>query len=456
MRLNWWRHRSLRARLTAAATLVIAAGLSTAAVLLVFRLHVTLIGGLDDNARQRARTVVAAVEAGRLPTRVLPASGDGTDVVQIVDDTGTPVATSANVAGQRRLFTFPAGPAGLDPPARTQMRVPVGEGEATLRVVALSTGLGQHRLTVYAGLPITEVDRSIGELTLSLLVGLPAVVALLAVVGWLLVGRALRPVEALRRQTADITASDLHRRLELPAAADEIHRLGQTFNDLLARLDAATDRQRQFIADAAHELRSPLAALRTQIEVALTHPGLAGPTMRTPDLLNDVTRLSRLVDDLVRLARLDASRVLRRDLVDLDDIVLGQCRRARTQSDITIDASRVSAAQVVGDPDSLETIIRNLLDNALRHADSRIAIELSTVDTSVEVAVADDGAGIPPADRKRVFERFTRLDDARARDTGGSGLGLAIVRELTEAYGGRVWIEDNHPGARVRIRLPAA
>ncbi|MGH3320336.1 MAG: ATP-binding protein [Streptosporangiaceae bacterium] len=448
----WWRRRSLRARLTAAATLVIAIGMALAAVLLVYQVYSELIDGLNNNARQRAQEIAATVHRGQLTSR-LPATGEGA-VAQVVDPTGRVVASSVNVSGNGRLFFFSPSIQGDEAVAHTVASVPLGEDDDPYQVVALAAGRGGHTFTVYAGLPRAEVDHSMDELTTALLVTLPALTALLAVVGWLLVGRAIRPVETLRAQAAEITATDLNRRLTLPAADDEIHRLGSTLNDLLARLEASTNQQRQFVADAAHELRSPLAALRAQIEVAAAHPDQAGWAEATPDLLDDTARLSRLVDDLVRLARLDASRALRCDPVDLDEIVFAEARRGRLRAPVPIDTSRVSAARISGDRDGLRRIVQNLLDNAVRHASGQVAVSLTAEDGQAELAVADDGPGIPAPDRERVFERFTRLDGARSRDAGGSGLGLAIVRELAHAHGGQVWIEDNDPGTRLRVRLP--
>jgi signal transduction histidine kinase len=262
-------------------------------------------------------------------------------------------------------------------------------------------------------------------------------------------------VDALRSQAAEITVSDLGRRLDVPPADDALGRLARTLNDLLARLDASTQRQREFVADAAHELRSPLSSLHTQLEVAVRHPGSTDWRTRGPALIEESERLSRLVDDLVRLARLDARPHLRKRPVDLDEIVFHEVLRARLSTSVLVDQHAVSAARVYGDGEALARVVRNLLDNAIRYAVDRIEVSLGVREGTAILVVADDGPGIPVADRRRVFERFTRLDGARARDTGGSGLGLAIAHEVITAHHGHIHVEDNDPGARIVIRIPA-
>ncbi|GAA0658869.1 ATP-binding protein [Kitasatospora atroaurantiaca] len=448
----WWARRSLRLRLSAAAGVVIAAALAGAAVLLVAWLHASLIHHLDQTALQRAQVVAAALETGGV-TSSLPASEEGDTAVQVIDSAGAVRASSTNLEGEPRLFTFSAATSG-DPQPRTVHGLPLGENGAW-RAVAVPAGTTPDPLTVYVAVPTATVDHNLAQLTTGLAVAVPVVVGLLTGVTWLLTGRALRPVDALRAQAAEITASDLGRRLDVPPANDDLGRLATTLNDLLARLDAATRQQRQFVADAAHELRSPLSSLRTQLEVAARHPGSAQWRTLAPDLAEEAERLSRLVDDLVWLARLDARPRLRRRPVDLDEIVFTEVRHARQQTPLVIDESAVGAARVSGDAEALARTVRNLLDNAARHATGRVEVRLAVHDGVAELVVADDGPGIPEADRQRVFERFTRLDTARARNAGGSGLGLAIVHDIVTGHHGSVHIEDNAPGARLVVRLPA-
>ncbi|MFB8033518.1 ATP-binding protein [Streptomyces sp. NPDC056004] len=450
---SWWSRRSLRLRLTAAAALVMAAGLAGAAVLLVVWLHGSLIAGLDQTAFQRAQVVAADADTNQIGPEV-PATSHAEAAVQIVDVKGKVVASSANLRGLPRVFTFPASRSGT-PRAHTVHDLPEHEN-GNWRAVGVPAGTPGNPVTVYVALPTGSVDHGLAQLTAGLATGVPAVVALLTGVVWLFTGRALRPVDAMRAQTAEITESDLSRRLDVPSADDALGRLAATFNDLLGRLDAATRRQRRFIADAAHELRSPLSTLHTRLEVADRHPESTNWQTLVPALLRETERLNGLVDDLLRLARLDARPRLRTSPVDLDEIVFAEVREARSRTGLVIDQHAVGAARLTGDEDALARVVRNLLDNALRHASTRIDISLRTLHDTARLVVADDGPGIPGADRERVFDRFTRLDDARARDTGGSGLGLAIVRDIVEAHHGTIHIEDNRPGTRLIVLLPVA
>ncbi|MES9557972.1 ATP-binding protein [Streptomyces sp. NPDC007076] len=448
---SWWARRSLRLRLTAAAALVMAAGLAGAAFLLVAWLHASLINGLDQTVLQRAQVVAADEDSSRITAEV-PATSHAEAAVQIVDGRGKVLASSANLRGRPRAFTFPASRSGT-PRVHTVHDIPEHD-YGTWRAVGIPAGTSHDPVTVYVALPTESVDRGLAQLTVALATGVPAVVALLTGMVWLFTGRALRPVDAMRAQTAEISASDLSRRLDVPPAKDALGRLATTFNDLLGRLDAATRRQRRFIADAAHELRSPLSTLHTRLEVADHHPeSVHWPTL-APELLRETERLNHLVDDLLQLARLDARPRLRLRPVDLDEIVFTEVREARSRTRLVIDQHAVGAARLTGDEDALARVVRNLLDNALRHAATRIDISLRTAHDTARLVVADDGPGIPEADRERVFGRFTRLDDARARDTGGSGLGLAIVRDLVTAHHGTTHVEDNSPGTRMVVLLP--
>jgi signal transduction histidine kinase len=325
-------------------------------------------------------------------------------------------------------------------------RVERPEGEAVV-LVATSTD---------------DVREVLGDLRRALLVVVPlATLALVAVVWWL-VGRTLRPVEGIRREVAELELDDLDHRVPVRGTGDEIDRLATTMNDMLTRLDDASQRQRRFVADASHELRTPLARMRTDLDVG------AGPEPHGPvdpatrrSLVAEVDSMSALVDDLLQLARSDAtgSAPAQRP-VDLDDIVLQEVAALRARTTVAIDASGVSAAGVVGDPGELRRVVRNLGDNAARHARRRVEVTLGEEvrDGMPEavLTVTDDGEGIPPERAESVFDRFARLDAARTRDTGGTGLGLAIARDIVERHGGSITVETSHrPGARFVVVLPA-
>jgi signal transduction histidine kinase len=211
------------------------------------------------------------------------------------------------------------------------------------------------------------------------------------------------------------------------------------------------------VSDASHELKSPIAALRAHLEVDLAHPDQADWLQTERAALTEVTALQRLVEDLLTLARLPGgTRPLRHETVDVDDLVLREAERIRTRDRVRVDLSKVSAGQVEGDPAQLARAVRNLLDNAERHAASTIGLSVQEQNGTVRVDVADDGPGIPPDDRQRIFERFARLDDARTPHTAGTGLGLALAREIVQHHGGTLAVEDNRPGARFIVRLPVA
>lgn len=299
-----------------------------------------------------------------------------------------------------------------------------------------------------------DADEATATLQATQAIGVPVGVLILGVGVWILVGRTLRPVEAIRADVATLGDGDWHRRVPEPGTDDEIDRLARTMNQMLERLETASARQRRFVGDASHELRTPLTRLRAQIEVARDDPAIdADDVLR--QTLTEVEELSDLVDDLLALARLDDGRPLVREEVDLDVLVTQLLRPYRDDPSVTIDGSGIAAARVRGDERLLRRAVDNLVRNAVRHATSTVRVTTGEQDDHAIVRVADDGPGIAVPDRERVFERFTRLDDARSRDEGGTGLGLAICRDVVRAHGGTVGIDDGPDGgATFAIRLP--
>ncbi|MFD6292979.1 sensor histidine kinase [Streptomyces sp. NPDC060205] len=292
----------------------------------------------------------------------------------------------------------------------------------------------------------------------SLAGGTVALVTLIAGSTWFAVGRVLRPVEAIRAEFAELSARHLDRRVPVPRAGNEIARLATTMNTTLNRLQSAVDRQRQFTADASHELRTPLACLRTELELALNRPDAADWPQVVHAAHEDTIHVQELTEDLLLLARLDAQHGDRRPRrsVDLTDVVREETVRRRPPHGIDIDLhTEPGPVAVQGHPALLARVIGNLLDNAERYATSTIAVCL-THDTQHDTAVVDvvdDGPGIPPEDHQRIFERFTRLDDARAQDTGGAGLGLAIAQRIATVHGGTLEIVPRAHGAHFALRL---
>ncbi|NNN02234.1 MAG: HAMP domain-containing histidine kinase, partial [Acidimicrobiaceae bacterium] len=258
-------------------------------------------------------------------------------------------------------------------------------------------------------------------------------------------------------EVEDITARALERRITEPVVHDEIGRLAVTMNEMLERLEASSQRQRAFVADASHELRSPLASAQSELEVSLTHVTSTDWPDSARIVLGDLERVRRIVEDLSILARSDERTTnWSPGNVDLDDLVLRECTRLQRIAPLVIDASSVSGARVAGDPEQLGRATRNLLDNAVRHARSRVSVTLSQNSEGAVLEVSDDGPGVSAEDRGRIFERFVRVDSSRARSSGGSGLGLAIVYEIITAHGGTVEVTDAKPGARFTVWLPGA
>lgn len=440
----------MRVRVTLAAVIVVAVALAVGGAWVVNAHRVSLIDNIETAARLRARDVAATIAAGvpALPLAVTP--GDES-VVQVVDARGAVVTASTNVVGEPRITTLEPGPTGYA--VRTLRRLPVGD--SSFRVVARRVTTRTGSYIVYVAGSLDTVGTSTESVARLLLIGLPVLLLVVGGTTWVVSGRALQPVEAIRQEVEAIGAEDLHRRVPAPDTADEIGRLARTMNAMLVRLDDATERQRRFVADASHELRSPLTGIRARLEVDLAYPEGADWRATERDVLEDAVRLQHLVDDLLALAASDAAASDRsaRAPVDLDEIVLSEARRLRSRSEHRIDTAGVSGAQLPGAPDALARAARNLLDNAARHARSTVTITLRESATAVTLTVTDDGPGIPPEERARIFERFARLDDGRARDVGGTGLGLAITHDIVVSHGGTIEV-DNAPGARFTVSFP--
>ena len=444
---GWWRRRSLRARLTLATSAGLAVALALAAVLLVNALRVSLIRGLDLSARQGAVEVAALIDQDRLPSPVPVAPG--TLTVQVLDAQGRIINVSP---GADRLVP-------MLPPAQARAALRTGQARTVsgpplglpslLRVVAVGAA-GHH--VVIAAISYTEASDSLATLAKVLAIGTPLLFGLLALATWLLTGYTLRPIAALRRGAAEVTGTGVPRALPVPPARDEVRSLAVTLNDMLSRLAEAQQRQRDLVSDTAHELRSPIASIRAQLEVALDHPDGLDWTETARDVHADTLRLARLTEDLLLLARLDG-QPLRRKPTDLAAVCESVAARYATAR-VPVQAEAAPCV-VSGDPDALARLLVNLLDNAVRHAASRVCVSVLRDGGWAVLTVTDDGPGIPPEDAERVFGRFARLDDARAR-TGedGAGLGLAIVRSTAEAHGGTVSLGEAGPGLRAVVRLP--
>ncbi|MFI0420208.1 sensor histidine kinase [Spongiactinospora sp. 9N601] len=401
---------SMRSRLVLIASATVTVALVAAAVVLFVIVRATLLSEAGTQARLMAENVAAQFELGE-SIRI-------TRAVHI---------------------SLPGWP------------IPVPSGNVLYRTATTPQGV-----TVTVTAPLDDIQRRLITLGWILVLTVCALSTLVAAVLWTTIGRALQPVERIRATVADITSRDLSQRVPEPTARDEIGRLAITMNSTLDRLDRALRQQRSFAADASHELRSPLAALRTELELALNDPGDPDWRAAMREALQDAERLERLAADLLLLARTDAEEPTRHAPVELSALVAKQsARRAMVRT-------RLVPAVVHGNAGHLERLVTNLLDNAEQHARTQITVSL-TADQGqdqgqgqgqVVLRVADDGPGIPENDRERIFERFTRLDNARNRETGGAGLGLAIAKAIAISHNGTLRVTDGRPGACFILQLP--
>jgi signal transduction histidine kinase len=463
---RWWRRRGLRARvtLTAAAGLLVAI---VAADLLLFNtLRVALTRSVDDSARQGATEVAALINANRLPDLVPVAPGI---TVQVLDRAGR--ITNVSLGGDRLnpLLSPSAAAASARTGQAVTLNGPQFDMPSVLRVVAVAADNGD---LVIAAVPYSSAGDSLSLVAKALVFGTPLLFILFTGAIWLAVGSTLRPIGLLRRGAADVTATGVPSDLPVPGARDEVRSLALTLNDMLSRLAAAQQRQRDLVSDTAHELRSPIASIRAQLEVALDHPSGQDWESTARDVHTDVLRLARLAEDLLLLARLDERALGTRpiadtqrgtpaDLAELARSAAGRYAGARVP---VMAEATVPACLVTGDRDSLDRLLVNLLDNAVRYAKSQVTVTVCHEGEWAVVTVTDDGPGIPAAYMDRAFDRFARLDTARNRDgddAGGAGLGLAIVRATAQACGGDARLEPAGPdplwpGLRAVVRLPRA
>ncbi len=438
---------SLRTRTSLLVAVVTAVLLVAGAVTLDAVLRTRLTGSADDLARSRVADLLTLAESGGLPAQLVNVTDDS--VAQVVDDKGRVLAASPNAEGAPPLTDEPAV-GGL----RVEEVVGPDDGETEEYRLWTSTGPSADggRVRVYVGTSLESVREATENLRAALMVGVPLVWLLLVVASWLLVGRALRRLDRIRAEVDTITESDLSRRVGAEHRRDEVGRLAATMNRMLGRLEQANERQRRFIADVSHDLRSPLTAQRTQIEVAMAHPGSVDDEQLMGDLLAHVDEMDSLVGDLLFVVT-DDERPRTRQPLDLEDVVLEEAARVRRLGGPEVDTSAVSAAPVTGDPDELRRLVRNLVENAVGHAASRIELRAATGEGSVVVDVLDDGPGVPTGQEQAIFERFHRGDAART--SRGTGLGLSIARTVAERHGGTLSLVGGPPGAHFRLVLPA-
>ena len=438
---RWWLRLGLRARLLLIGVLGVATALAIGSVALYVVLNVVTLRTLDSSASATAAEVAALVDSGRLPDPI-PVTGD--QAVQVVDSSGRVVSASVN-ADRLSSLLLPTELASAVSGEHPEVSGSRAGRDSPLRITAVRAGDVDAPRTVVVAYGFEDIKDSQRVLRRTLLATYPLLLLVLALIASRVIAAALRPVEELRSAAERISGAGQDTRLPVPESRDELHDLALTLNSMLDRLGAARARQRSFVADAAHELRSPLASMLTQLDVA-EHIGEG--TGMTQELRAEVVRMTGLVESLLVLARLD------RDVsagspaaVPLGPLVAAAVQRQHGAVSIHTEVPDLG---VLAPSDNVRRVLDNLLDNATRHAHSAVDLTASVVAGKVHLIVDDDGAGIAPADRDRVFDRFTRLDEARDRDAGGSGLGLAIVRELVQRDGGGVQL-DTAPRGGLRV-----
>lgn len=447
-------HPSLRLRLTLLTSGLLCLGLAAGALVLTTVLSSSRLAALDAIVGERAATVAALAVEDRLPA-ALPVAEPG-EVAQLLDASGQVVASSTNASRTLPVLTpdalAPLRARAVEAGGAVVTSTDASAYDGQARTAVLATTYRAAPVTVVVTLPLGEVRGLLGALRLSLVGVVPVLTVLLGLAVWVVLGRALHPVEQLRRAAAQVARTGGPGSLPVRREHDELGALTRTLNEMLDRLEVAARRQRTFVADAAHELRSPLTALRASIEVARAHPEAYPAAELAQDLEGEVLRMQALVDDLLLLARVGSARATRTAL-DLAQVA----RSAVEASGAVADAGPTIAVDVhgdghaLGDEAAVGRVVRNLVDNAARHAVRHVRVAVA----DGTVTVDDDGHGVAPADRERVFERFVRLEDAREREAGGSGLGLAIAREIARDHGGDVVLgAADLGGLRAVLRLP--
>ncbi|MGB8383504.1 MAG: ATP-binding protein [Dermatophilaceae bacterium] len=450
-----WLPAGVRWHATVAASVVVAAALVMGSVALVMVLHTSLTAtlqtGLAALVTEDARTL-ADQGLGALAVSESDRGEDGV-LVQVLDDSGAVLYTSEKARTRAQTSLRPV-PGETLVAGRTLVPIP-GHLAAPL-TVARGVSVEAHPYVVVAVASQDAQEAAVQTAGALLLAGIPLLVGLAGLVTWWRVGRALASVEAIRRQVERVESAHLTQRVPVPPTRDEIADLALTMNGMLQRLHASDRTQRQFVADASHELRSPLATLSTALEVAEGDDSGSTWQELAPILMSETARMTRLVEDLLLLSQADDRALVQsREDVDLDDLADLECQRLRQLTSLPVDLA-ATPVRVHGDEHKLAQLLRNVLDNAARAARTRIAVRVTRQADVAVITVEDDGDGIPAEDRERVFERFVRLDESRSRGRGGTGLGLSIVQEIASAHGGSVEVgASGLGGAAFEVRLPA-
>jgi signal transduction histidine kinase len=450
---------SVRFRLTASVMLVVGLTLLGGGALLVKWVEATLVNDLRSRNERILTSMAESISRNRVPAELFTS----VDEVQMNDQTRQLFGNTENAEEALSTTYFyidgsiPDYLPGINADGELglfQRQGPPANAGGTIEVTQDLATTDGGTITIHAISSTDGIQRSVGALTAALWLGLPILAIGAGVMTWLITDRTLAPVGAITRRVRELSATTLDARVPVPPTDDEIAELATTMNEMLDRLQVASVSQRQFVSDASHELRSPVASIRAQLETALQYPDdVDWPSVARIVLAEDA-RLEHLVGNLLAMARLEEGRLGPRSEIDMDDLVMAQTQR---MTGVRLDLSGVSGGRVWGNPDELTSVVRNLLDNAARHARSTVAVSVRETGPWVVVSVGDDGPGVPVEDRERVFERFARLQEGRSRDQGGTGLGLALSRRVAEAHGGRIHVEQSPMGgACFVVSLPSS
>ncbi|TAN24920.1 MAG: HAMP domain-containing histidine kinase [Actinomycetota bacterium] len=502
-----WFHRwlySVRFKITLVSVLVVGIALFSASRVLLTTLRSQLQSSAISQTKTQEAAVVSLVSSGTLSNPLpLPRSEIA---VQVIDSHNNVVASTSGIGGQGSAvesFDSPKAAVSFVPVPRWMsvgdpdefnsravmvtstvgapngmnlsvtneqpgLTLNLGPGSTNSQTTQTTSGGTSPKIVtktyhsvfrVMALESMSTVDQSEHTVLKVISIAFPLLLVIVALLVIMLTSRTLKPVERINREVSSITGSNLHNRISVPPSKDEISELAVTMNQMLERLDDSAERSKRFVADASHELRSPLSAIQAELEVGILHPEATDWQRTANDALEESRRMQRIVEDLLMLASADSGKVLVHTLlpVDLDDLVLGEAARLRLSGKVAVDTKAVSGGRVTGDPHYLFRVVRNLSNNAARHARSKVTFALQKAGDVVQLEVSDDGKGVPEELREKIFERFARLDEARSRDDGGSGLGLSIVRTIVEAHGGTVEVTgkpDGSSGARFVVRIP--
>ncbi|MFD1934422.1 MULTISPECIES: sensor histidine kinase [Nonomuraea] len=438
---------SLRGRVTliavaVAAFVLVPTGFAGA---IVTRSAVT--AGAWKDTRDAAAAVTASLREGHLVTGTIPVTVDQVDLLQVVTRGGRVVANSGAAARLPPLANV------MPAPGRRIVNLTTCGAAGCVHLTAIRLSTSPDSMVVYAARPTPSL---LATRTLELAIGAQVilVIGLVGWVTWMVTGRTLQPVSTMRTELDAVNATDLSRRVTVPPGVHEVSQLAKSINGTLDRLERSAEQQRQFASDASHELRTPIAGLRAQLESAQLYPEDTDLEALVDSALHDTDRLEAIMTDLLLLARIGSRVDVARERIDLPGLVREELAGRVDKVPVRLDMTE--GIVVDGVLMQLRRALTNLLDNAQRHAESFVSVSVTAHDGFAVLAVQDDGAGISPDERERVFERFTRLDAARSRDAGGTGLGLAIVRDVAVAHRGDIRVADSPRGARFVLRLPLA